>query len=274
MSNAFDYLNVATGDDAWLAIQRDGFTEACKALGLEGSQLWNLLQNKGPEEFRLETERAMLHLDTWGSTSSTSEPWEGYFWCEQSYAPEWLSHELNDDNPEGRPEVTHDDCVTVLCPSYSSPHEVEGWRIAYSYEAGEHECPWCGDSFRDEDHSPKREECKLCEGDGAVYDSGTTVVIYAPLKRPKHYISGSGEPGCLYDNGPNVSDTKEAAIEDLCFLFQDCVGKGTLARMRRDLEQDGIHYFDRRIRPFAGASYCEISECDCEGYDHPEGEDE
>lgn len=82
-----------------------------------------------------------------------------------------------------------------------------------------------------------------------------------------HWISGSGMVGCLYDHGPEVSETKEQAIEDLLFTF-DTLGKGSLARMKRDLEERGIHYFDRRIRPFAGADYCEISSCDCTDPDH------
>lgn len=90
---------------------------------------------------------------------------------------------------------------------------------------------------------------------------------------PKHWVSGSGMVGCLYDYGPSVSMSKEDAIDDLLFVFEHTLGKGSLARMKRDLETDGSHYFDRRIRPFAGADYCEISECDCQEWSHLESEE-
>lgn len=213
-------------------------------------------------EEQKQTELALLALDAWGSTSSTDPEWNGFKFNLQSYAPEWLSSsDLDGADPS--------ECVTAL-GYFSVPEAPAGWRLVYHYNEGEHECPWCEATGIQKDHEGHStgEICGLCDGDKYLGDECTIICVFAPIKRPKHWVSGSGSPGCLYDGGPDVHDTEEQAIESLEFRF-DCLGKGSLARMRRDLEQDGIHYFDRRIQPFAGASYAEISSCDCEGKDHP-----
>jgi len=97
-------------------------------------------------------------------------------------------------------------------------------------------------------------ECK-CHEKGLVCGN-----CAASLDVPTHhYVYGSGIPGCLYDYGPNFATTKADAIDDLVCLFEQLLGKTSIARMKRDLEAHDIHYFDRRIRPFAGACYCEIT---------------
>ncbi len=222
-------------------------------------------------EEQKETELALLALDAWGSTSRTDSEWHGFKWNLQSYAPEWLtSDDLDGADPS--------ECVTAL-GYFSLPEAPDGWRLVYHYNEGEHECPWCEASGIQNDHEGRStgEQCGLCDGDQYLGDECTIVCVFAPVKRPKHWVYGSGSAGCLYDSGPDVFDTKEAAIEHAEFMFSDCLGKGSLRRMRAELEASGdrgsTHYFDRRIKPFAGADYCEIIECDCDGHDHPEGED-
>lgn len=36
----------------------------------------------------------------------------------------------------------------------------------------------------------------------------------------KHYHYGSGEHGCLYDNGPHYAETYKDAVESLAFTFE------------------------------------------------------
>jgi hypothetical protein len=57
-----------------------------------------------------------------------------------------------------------------------------------------------------------------------------------------HYIYGSGQPGCLYDNGPHCADRLRDALDALSFTF-DCLPKRALQRMRGDLRRNGVHYF-------------------------------
>jgi hypothetical protein len=74
----------------------------------------------------------------------------------------------------------------------------------------------------------------------------------------RHYIAGSGEYGCLYDNAA-VLPTKGDAIDFLCDLFaEDNRGVRTNLRSQSyaDLEN--------------GADYCEIAPCEC---DCPEAHD-
>lgn len=218
-------------------------------------------------EDQKETELALLALDAWGSTQSTDAPWHGFRWNLQGYAPEWLtSADLDGADPS--------DCVTAL-DYFSVPEAPDGWRLVYHYNEGPHQCPWCegGGLHPDAEGNATADPCGLCEGGGELGDECTIICVFAPIRRPKHWIYGSGSAGCMYDSGPDVCDSKEDAIAHAEFIFSD-LGKGSLARMRRDLEQHGSHYFDRRIRPFAGADYCEITECNCGGSEHPEGEDE
>jgi hypothetical protein len=81
----------------------------------------------------------------------------------------------------------------------------------------------------------------------------------------KHYITGSGMPGCLYDNGPNYADTLQDAIDGLVWLFAETGNEGDselAALMREGLAEGGSFYFPDPHA--AGAVYCEISECDCD----------
>ena len=73
----------------------------------------------------------------------------------------------------------------------------------------------------------------------------------------KHYVSGSGMFGCLYDSGPHITDTKEQAILGLLDLFSD-LSESELQAMNVNLTCHGSHTFDDPIE--AGAQYCEISE--------------
>ena len=70
----------------------------------------------------------------------------------------------------------------------------------------------------------------------------------------KHWIAGSGEHGCLYDYGPNFHDY-QSAVDDLASLFE--LGRTRKARLFAD------HYLELDPRK-DGASYCEITECDCQ----------
>lgn len=76
--------------------------------------------------------------------------------------------------------------------------------------------------------------------------------------RNRHYVCGSGQPGCLYDYGPNFHETEEDAIEDLCGLFGYSISEDELTEMRANLKKDGIHYFSDAAE--AGAAYAEVSE--------------
>jgi hypothetical protein len=88
-----------------------------------------------------------------------------------------------------------------------------------------------------------------------------------------HYVYGSGQPGCLYDSGPDFSPTLSGALDSLSFRF-DNLPKLALQRMRGDLRRHGVHYFPRGVRArneagelesiasLAGASFCEVSKAD------------
>ena len=71
----------------------------------------------------------------------------------------------------------------------------------------------------------------------------------------KHWIAGSGEHGCLYDYGPNLHTDYQSAVDDLASLFE--LGRTRKARLFAD------HYLELDPRK-DGASYCEITECDCQ----------
>lgn len=70
-----------------------------------------------------------------------------------------------------------------------------------------------------------------------------------------HYIYGSGEHGCLYDNGPHYAETLKDAVESLAETFE--LGKGRKAELKRH------HYLELNPRR-DGAAYCEITECTCD----------
>lgn len=85
----------------------------------------------------------------------------------------------------------------------------------------------------------------------------------------KHYVYGGGTPGCLYDYGPNFTDSKQTAIADLVYMYLDCQDEPTgsewtweheEALLRENLENHGIHYFTSTLRHAVGADYCEVNE--------------
>ncbi len=85
------------------------------------------------------------------------------------------------------------------------------------------------------------------------------------LKKLVHYIYGSGEHGCLYDNGPFASDTLQGAVDSLAETFE--LGRTRKAALKRD------HYLELNPRR-DGASYCEITECTCKRpWGHNEDDD-
>lgn len=75
----------------------------------------------------------------------------------------------------------------------------------------------------------------------------------------KHWSYGSGSVGCLYDNGPCFAESERAAIDGALFIFDHLPG-AELKRARRNLRNDGIHYFTPRYRADAGADYVEVVE--------------
>jgi hypothetical protein len=70
---------------------------------------------------------------------------------------------------------------------------------------------------------------------------------------PTHYIYGSGEHGCLYDNGPHYAETLQDAVDGLAFTFE--LGRTRKARLKRNL------YLELNTKD--GAAYCEITPCKC-----------
>src|SRR5271165_395859 len=69
-----------------------------------------------------------------------------------------------------------------------------------------------------------------------------------------HYICGSGEHGCLYNNGPFAADTYQSAVDSLAETFE--LGRTRKARLFAD------SYL--KLNPSKdGASYCDIVKCDC-----------
>ncbi len=216
---------------------------------------------------QIDNERNLVALELWGSTSGMLTKWEGktedgedfsYAACKDIYAPDWLS--------ESDLGCERDECVTVVHQSYfSAPRVPAGYRIADQYNQPEKECPWCNPSYVEgcEPESPylagdkTKPECPLCEGSdrGYIYfGDDCSVVVFAP-----RYSYGSGMVGCLYDNGPHRATSVEDAIESLKSTFDE-LNDLTWERVAKDLREQGIHYFDRRLWPFVGADYCEISD--------------
>ena len=72
----------------------------------------------------------------------------------------------------------------------------------------------------------------------------------------KHYISMSGEHGCLPDHC-QCYDNHRDAVADLVDLFE--LGRRRAAELRRT---DSLE-----LGPRFGAEYCEIMECDCDDPD-------
>ena len=76
----------------------------------------------------------------------------------------------------------------------------------------------------------------------------------------KHFIYGSGEHGCLYDNC-GATETFQDAVDSLAETFE--LGRTRKSRLLAN------RYLE--LRPADGAAYCEISECSClRPWDHSE----
>lgn len=86
-------------------------------------------------------------------------------------------------------------------------------------------------------------------------DLETSVIDYAVQNGlARHYIYGSGEYGCLYDNGPFLTFDLDSAVESLAGTFD--LGRTRKARLKRDMSLE--------LNPAKdGADYCEIQECSC-----------
>lgn len=76
------------------------------------------------------------------------------------------------------------------------------------------------------------------------------------MSKQHHYSYGSGQPGCLYDWGPNYSETLAGAIESCAWMFGQELTDAELKRMRSNLRVEGIHYFNDPAT--VGATYVEI----------------
>jgi hypothetical protein len=98
-------------------------------------------------------------------------------------------------------------------------------------------------------HEP--EECEDNDCTGCAWCNS---VIY---DEPWGY--GSGMVGCLYDNGPEGSPTKDDAIECALFIFKEELTEKEYELAKVELEQYHIYYFqgqDQRRR--AGVDLVEI----------------
>lgn len=93
----------------------------------------------------------------------------------------------------------------------------------------------------------------------SAYEYAKAYKLLPEVKR--HYVYGSGEHGCLYDNGPHYAETLEQAVDRLAEIFE--LGRTRKAKLKRE------HYLE--ISRKDGASYCEITECNCDNpLDHME----
>jgi hypothetical protein len=75
----------------------------------------------------------------------------------------------------------------------------------------------------------------------------TRADVAARVLNCKIWVSGSGQPGCLYDYGPNYSRTREQAIEDMCFVADSETGvprgmKTALRRYGSFTDSRGVQY--------------------------------
>ncbi len=188
---------------------------------------------------------AMIHIGTWGSTSYPPTAWEGFAHAESSYAPEWIS--------ESELGCDRDDCVTVLDYSLGEPKIPEGYRIAYQFQAGEHDCPECGPGTGDYEGKPETGKCELCKGDGIICSGEEcTVLVLAP-----RYSYGSGSAGCLFDDGPHFATSIDAAAEALIETFGEYLQDGEDERLLTNLKAHGSHRFES---PDAGAEVCTVDD--------------
>lgn len=94
-----------------------------------------------------------------------------------------------------------------------------------------------------------------------AYDHGLEH-IHPPFKAEclTHWVYGSGSAGCLYDSGPHVAESLDAAIEGALCIFDE-LPESELALAKANLRASGIHYFSDRAE--AGADLVSVSECEC-----------
>ncbi len=80
------------------------------------------------------------------------------------------------------------------------------------------------------------------------------------MSRGGHWILGAGQPGCLYDYGPECYPTKLAAVAGADWLVDDgSCSKRERQRMRGALRRDGIYYFSDKARRAGCHAYVQIS---------------
>lgn len=70
---------------------------------------------------------------------------------------------------------------------------------------------------------------------------------------------GSGLVGCLFDNGPEYAESKQAAIDSVVFIFSEEMTKQERISAEKDLRDEGIHYFrGHDLRQRMGADYMSV----------------
>jgi len=246
-------------------------------------------------EHMLDAERHALMIDIWGSTSYPYfTEWNGYGYAIPGYCPEY--HEAGD--------IYDRNFVTVLHFGFGHPKVPAGWAVETTYNVGECECPWCGES-------PKPEDCELCEGDGYVGDSCAAIVIFVEIDRDTILQACASTlwamawadhveetdcynlSGCQIENHmPEIGDTAHdeakrivTAIEaanggaDICVLFAACVDATNDANLQRaDRLQAGDRELAARFGDClafeytgAGVAWTDDHE-DAEGFTIPAGE--
>lgn len=248
----------------------------------------------GPEQ--REAEQAMLFLDTWGSTSFPPTEWHGFRWSEDG-APDWLAGELSDCDPDQcvtvlscnvgdgpvaprgyriahRSQCGERDCPgceatgylpdcdgnTVRREQFALSEAERQYRMAYQADLEKHIAASRAVDLAQaalERAIVGKEVCPLCEGDRFVYwGEEWSLVVFAPA-----YTYGAGQSGYMYDYGPHSATSLREAWTDIRESLESVgLSRRSLARVLRDLRTNGIHYFDRRLRPFVGWDYVDCSE--------------
>lgn len=120
-----------------------------------------------PDELEIERIAAILSVEASDLRRWNGETGAFYY----DGVPEWAASDF--------PAFAADDCADGLehrtVYTFGDPAsyprvdaDFEGWTFVRSYNASvERECPWCGPGTGDEH---RRAECKLCEGDGLIYE--------------------------------------------------------------------------------------------------------
>lgn len=203
-------------------------------------------------EEQREAEQAMVFLDTWGSTTYPPTPWKRWKYSEDG-APEFLGS----DDLDGEES---DNCVTVLHCGLSDPKLPMGYRELWQGQCGERQCPGCDGTGHAHNHDTGEHDqalgpCPLCEGNRYIYwGEEWSVLVLGPA-----IVVGAGQAGCMYDFGPERYTSRRSAWTSVRDSLEHVgLSRRTLARVARDLCSQGVHYFDRRLRPFVGWDYVEM----------------